>query len=61
MFAHVARLTALAAKYRLPASYETSDLFVVGGGLMAYGVDFAEAFARGAVFVHKELRSVPKG
>jgi hypothetical protein len=61
MFAHVARLTALAAKYRLPASYETSDPFVVGGGLMAYGVDFAEAFARGAVFVDKELRSVPKG
>ena len=55
-FTHAARLTALAAKYRIPASYETADPFVVGGGLMAYGVDFVEAFARGAVFVDKIFR-----
>ena len=55
-FTHATRLIALAAKYRIPASYETGDPFVVGGGLMAYGVDFEAAFARGAVFVDKIFR-----
>jgi putative ABC transport system substrate-binding protein len=55
-FAHARVLTELAAKYRIAGSYETADPWVTGGGLMAYGVDFVEAFARGAVFVDKILR-----
>jgi ABC-type uncharacterized transport system substrate-binding protein len=55
-FTHAATLTALAARYRIAGSYEASDPFVVGGGLMAYGIDFEAAFARGAVFVDKILR-----
>jgi putative ABC transport system substrate-binding protein len=31
-------------------------VFVVDGGLMSYGVDFDEAFARGANYVNKVLR-----
>ena len=56
MYTHARTLTALAAKYRIPATYETGDPWVTGGGLMAYGVDFAAAFARGAVFVDKIFR-----
>jgi putative ABC transport system substrate-binding protein len=56
MYTHARTLTALGAKYRIPAIYETGDPWVTGGGLMAYGVDFAAAFARGAVFVDKIFR-----
>ena len=55
-FTHARILTDLAAKYRIAGSYETGDPWVQGGGLMAYGVDFVEAFARGAVFVDKIFR-----
>ena len=48
-------LTELAAKYQIPATYEAKD-FVQAGGLMSYGVDFTNLFARGAVFVDKILR-----
>ena len=51
-----ARLLAeIAAKYRIPATYASKD-FVQAGGLMSYGVDFLDVFARGAVFVDKILK-----
>jgi putative ABC transport system substrate-binding protein len=55
MFQHVRRLAELAVKYHMPATYE-ARAFVEAGGLMAYGVDLEEVFARGAVFVDKILR-----
>ena len=54
-FQHMRLLTELAAKYRIPATYEAKD-FVQAGGLMSYGVDFTALFARGAVFVDRILR-----
>jgi putative ABC transport system substrate-binding protein len=53
-------LTQLAAKYHIPATYETKD-FVHADGLMSYGVDFVDVFARGAAFVDKILRGAKPG
>ena len=55
MFQNVHDVVAIAAKYRIPATYETKE-FVQAGGLMAYGVDFVDVFARGASFVDRILR-----
>ncbi len=49
------QVVALAAKYRLPAMYPFVE-FVAIGGLMAYGVDNAVLFRRGAEYVDKILR-----
>ena len=49
------QIVALAAKRRLPAMYPFSE-FVAIGGLMAYGVDNAVLFRRGADYVDKILR-----
>jgi putative ABC transport system substrate-binding protein len=49
------RLTALAAKHRLPAVYSARAL-VDAGGLMAYGPDFAVMNRRAADYVDKILR-----
>jgi len=54
-FQHMRLLTELAAKYQIPATYEAKD-FVQAGGLMSYGVDFTDLFARGAIFVDRILR-----
>ncbi len=53
--AHRGQVTALAAKYRLPAMYTLRD-FVDVGGLMAYGPDFAVAWRRAAEYVDKILK-----
>lgn len=55
MLLHAKLLAELAAKYRVPATYETKD-WVQVGGLMSLGVDFVEIFARAAAFVDKVLR-----
>jgi ABC-type uncharacterized transport system substrate-binding protein len=44
-----------AAKNRLPAIYANRE-FVASGGLISYGVDEAEPYRRGAVFVDKILK-----
>jgi putative ABC transport system substrate-binding protein len=44
-----------AARNRVPAIYE-ARAFVDGGGLMSYGVDFAEHYRRAATYVDKILR-----
>ena len=49
------RITALAAKSRLPVVYAMRD-FVDAGGLMAYGPDFAVMFRRAADYVDKILK-----
>jgi putative ABC transport system substrate-binding protein len=54
------RLAALAAKYRLPAMYESSE-YVTAGGLMSYGPDLAELFRRAATYVDKILKGARPG
>lgn len=49
------RIAALANQYRLPAMYGTREYIEVGG-LMAYGVNFAEMYQRTAAFVDKILK-----
>jgi putative ABC transport system substrate-binding protein len=46
---------ALAAHYRLPAVYTFRE-FVVGGGLMSYGVDILTQFRQAASYVDRILR-----
>ena len=48
------RLGELAAKYRLPAIYESAD-YVCSGCLMGYGPVFTDMGRRGASFVDKIL------
>jgi putative tryptophan/tyrosine transport system substrate-binding protein len=49
------QLARLAAKYRMPAIYESAD-YVRSGCLMGYGPDFAAMARRGAAFVDRILK-----
>jgi putative ABC transport system substrate-binding protein len=49
------RLVELAGKYRLPAIYHQKE-FVDEGGLMSYGVDYADLYRHAAVYVDKILK-----
>ena len=53
--AHRTQVADLAVMSRLPAMYYAAE-FVEAGGLMFYGVDFADLFRRAAVFVDKILK-----
>jgi putative ABC transport system substrate-binding protein len=55
MHENLPRVVALAAQYRLPASYEYRE-FVEGGGLLFYGQLGRENFERAAVLVDKILK-----
>ncbi len=44
-----------AARNRVPAIYEART-FVDGGGLMSYGIDFAEQYRRAATYVDRILK-----
>jgi len=55
MYEHRRQVTALAARYRLPAMYPLRE-YVDAGGLMAYGADSAVLFRRAADYVDKILR-----
>jgi len=57
---HREQITALAAKYRLPAIYALRD-FVDAGGLLAYGPDLAVMFRRGADYVDRILKGAKPG
>ena len=46
----------LAARYRLPAVYN-SRFYVVNGGLISYGPDFVDQFRRAASYVDRILRA----
>jgi putative ABC transport system substrate-binding protein len=48
-------IVALAARHRLPAVYSVRP-FVTAGGLMSYGVDFADMFRQAASYVDRILR-----
>jgi putative ABC transport system substrate-binding protein len=48
-------IIALAARFRLPAIYN-SRFYVTGGGLMAYGPDFVDQFRRAAGYVARILK-----
>jgi putative ABC transport system substrate-binding protein len=52
---HRSLITALAAKYRLPAVYNTR-LFTDAGGLISYGPDFLEQHRRAADYVDRILK-----
>ena len=54
-FNNAPRVTALAAKHRLPAIY-ISRLFATNGGLISYGPDFADLFFRAGGYVDKILK-----
>ena len=55
-YSHRTRLTALAAKQRLPTIYHQSAFVVEAGGLMSYGPDFYDNFRRSATYVDKILK-----
>ena len=52
---HGVTVVDLAAKHRLPAMYD-ADEFIEPGGLMFYGVDFADLYRRAATYVDKILK-----
>jgi putative ABC transport system substrate-binding protein len=54
-FEYNSKITALAAKHRLPAIYGLPE-FIDAGGLMAYSVDRVTLFRRTAEYVDKVLR-----
>jgi putative ABC transport system substrate-binding protein len=49
------RIVELATQLRLPAMYNSRQ-FVTDGGLMAYGVNFADLYRRAATYVDKILK-----
>jgi putative tryptophan/tyrosine transport system substrate-binding protein len=54
------RITALVARYGLPAIYN-SNLYTEEGGLIAYGVDFIELFRQSGGYVDRILRGAKPG
>jgi putative tryptophan/tyrosine transport system substrate-binding protein len=50
-----AQLAALAARHRLPTTYELRE-FVEAGGLMAYAPSITEAFRQGGVYTGRVLK-----
>jgi putative ABC transport system substrate-binding protein len=50
----------LAAKHRLPAIYQSRE-YVDGGGLISYGVSYADLYRRAAVYVDKILKGAKPG
>jgi putative ABC transport system substrate-binding protein len=49
------RIVEFAAKNRLPAIYPYSE-FIIGGGLMFYGISFSDLYRRAATYVDKILK-----
>ena len=47
-------------KLRLPAVFATSE-YVDEGGLLSYGMNFADGFRRAAIFVDKILKGAKPG
>lgn len=57
---HHERIVATAARLKLPAVYAWAD-FVIAGGLLSYGPDPREAWARAAIYVDRILRGTKPG
>ena len=60
LFSERRRLVALAAKYRLPSMFNSSE-FVEHGGLMAYGASLADLNRRAAPYVDRILKGARPG
>ena len=58
--AHRKQIIALAAQYRLPATYGLRD-FVVDGGLMSYAPDISDIFIRSASYIARILKGALPG
>jgi putative ABC transport system substrate-binding protein len=58
--AHAAEITALAARYRLPAIYPFR-FFAELGGLLCYGNDLLDSFRRAAEYVDRILKGAQPG
>jgi len=54
---HRAKITSLAARYRLPAVYPFRD-FIEVGGLLSYGNDLYDNFQRAATYADRILKGV---
>jgi putative ABC transport system substrate-binding protein len=52
---HRDKILAAAAKHRLPTVYFTRS-FAVSGGLMSYGIDYADLFLRSASYIDRILK-----
>ena len=52
---HLKQIVALAARYRLPAIFNARQ-FAADGGLMSYGIDYADRFRQAAGYVDRILR-----
>jgi putative tryptophan/tyrosine transport system substrate-binding protein len=52
---HRTEITALAARYRLPAAYPYRQ-FAEVGGLLSYGNDLRDNYRRAAIYTHRILR-----
>ena len=57
---HRDAIVAAAARHRLPAIYPSRS-FAVSGGLMSYGIDFADQFRGAATYVDRILRGETPG
>jgi putative ABC transport system substrate-binding protein len=55
LITHRAEITALAARYRVPAVYPFRD-FIEVGGLLAYGNDLLDNFHRAAVYADRIIK-----
>jgi putative ABC transport system substrate-binding protein len=55
-FVHRARVSELAARYRLPAIYPYSIYVVDAGGLMAYDASYPDLIRRAATYVDRILK-----
>jgi putative ABC transport system substrate-binding protein len=49
------KIVALAAQHKLPTIYQFRE-FVVGGGLMSYGIDFADLYRQAGVYTGRILK-----
>jgi putative ABC transport system substrate-binding protein len=58
--AHLGTIIQLAARHRLPAMYSPRE-FVEGGGLVSYGVNYADLYRRSAQFVDKIFKGAKPG
>jgi putative ABC transport system substrate-binding protein len=57
---HEELIITLAIRYRIPAVYHYR-YFAAAGGLMSYGIDVAEQFQQGALYIDRILRGEKPG